>query len=167
MSQVLVSYNLPQILYGFHTTPFGVCLIGVAENSVCHLSFPENNTITALQKQWPESHLIHNQEATKQWIDHIFIEQKTPSIILKGTEFQVAVWKQLLNIPHGTTTDYQTIATRIGKPQGHRAVASAIARNSIAYLIPCHRVIHKSGTLSSYRWGLDRKINLLSAENAL
>ena len=85
---------------------------------------------------------------------------------IKGTNFQINVWKALLNIPKGFITSYQDIAAYIGHPKAFRAVASAIAINPVAYLIPCHRVIAKSGKIHQYRWGSARKKALIGWEAA-
>ena len=82
----------------------------------------------------------------------------------KGTDFQLSVWRALTQIPHGATVCYQDIAKKIGKPKANRAVGSAVGANPISVLIPCHRVIRASGRLGNYRWGMDRKLALLDAE---
>lgn len=88
----------------------------------------------------------------------------TISLVLAGTPFQQQVWQALCRIPHGTTTHYQAISSKLKKPQSTRAVANAIGQNQIAWLIPCHRVLRKSGQLGGYRWGLQIKKKLLIAE---
>jgi AraC family transcriptional regulator of adaptative response/methylated-DNA-[protein]-cysteine methyltransferase len=85
-------------------------------------------------------------------------------LLLKGTNFQVKVWQALLAIPPGAMVSYQDVATSIGQPGATRAVANAIARNPIAYLIPCHRVISKVGMVHHYRWGTARKKAMLGRE---
>jgi methylated-DNA-[protein]-cysteine S-methyltransferase len=82
-----------------------------------------------------------------------------------GTEFQKSVWKALLEIPYGKTTTYSEIAKKIGNPKAFQAVGGAVGDNPIAIIIPCHRVIGKNGSLTGFRWGLDRKIKLLKLEN--
>jgi AraC family transcriptional regulator, regulatory protein of adaptative response / methylated-DNA-[protein]-cysteine methyltransferase len=84
--------------------------------------------------------------------------------LVKGTNFQIQVWRALLRIPFGGMTTYQSIAELIGRPTAVRAVGNAIGKNPIAYLIPCHRVIRESGELGGYRWGLERKTILLAWE---
>ena len=83
-----------------------------------------------------------------------------------GTNFQINVWRALLKIPRGTIVSYTDIAGMIGKPEAVRAVSSAVARNPIAYLIPCHRVIRKYGALGGYRWGIARKKAMIAREAA-
>lgn len=92
--------------------------------------------------------------------DHV----PTISLVLAGTSFQQEVWQALCNIPHGTRTHYQAISSKLNRPKSTRAVANAIAQNHIAWLIPCHRVLRKSGQLGGYRWGLQIKKKLLMAE---
>ena len=87
-------------------------------------------------------------------------------VLVRGTAFQVKVWQALLRIPPGAVTSYDALARHIGEPHAARAVANANARNAVAYLIPCHRVIRKSGALGGYRWGAGRKLALLSYESA-
>lgn len=83
---------------------------------------------------------------------------------LRGTDFQLRVWRELLNIPFGSTATYRQVAERIGEPKAVRAVATAIAQNPVAMLVPCHRVIHSDGTLGEYHWGRDLKKMLLQWE---
>jgi AraC family transcriptional regulator of adaptative response/methylated-DNA-[protein]-cysteine methyltransferase len=86
------------------------------------------------------------------------------SVLFRGTPFQVKVWQALLAIPPGTVTTYGEVAARIGQPQAHRAAASAIGANAVAYLIPCHRVLRATGAIGGYRWGEARKRALLVLE---
>ncbi|MEX0832018.1 MAG: methylated-DNA--[protein]-cysteine S-methyltransferase [Nitriliruptoraceae bacterium] len=107
---------------------------------------------------------------TRLWLDTYFAggrPQAEPSIELRGTPFQVAVWEQLRHIPHGTTCTYQDVATAIGRPSAVRAVAGAIGRNPISIIVPCHRVIGSDGSLTGYGGGLDRKRRLLEVEQRL
>ena len=87
-------------------------------------------------------------------------------VLVRGTTFQVKVWEALMSLSPGELTSYEALARRVGNPRAVRAVASANAANAVAYLIPCHRVIRKSGALGGYRWGLGRKLALLSWEAA-
>ena len=99
---------------------------------------------------------------------HIYIvqsmPQEMPMLAMRGTPFQTKVWEELLKIPAGSVITYQELAVAIGRPKAWRAVARAVATNSIAYFIPCHRVIRKNGELGGYRWGRDKKIALLKSE---
>ncbi len=86
------------------------------------------------------------------------------NIILTGTDFQIKVWHAALRIPHGATVTYSDIASAIGRPKAHRAVANALGDNKIVYFIPCHRVLRKNGKFGGYRYGVDKKLALLNAE---
>ena len=89
---------------------------------------------------------------------------ETVPLHLKGTEFQLRVWKELLNIPFGETTTYKDIAAALQTPKAFRAVGSAIGENPVSVLIPCHRVLRTDGALGGYHWGLERKVRLLEWE---
>jgi AraC family transcriptional regulator of adaptative response/methylated-DNA-[protein]-cysteine methyltransferase len=155
------------IQYGFHQMQLGLCLLAMIGETVCHLSFHDNEKtgFLELQKEWPKAALILANEKIMPLIRSIFSNQnKNLTLALKGTDFQIKVWHELLKIPSGNTVSYEEIAKSIGKPTAVRAVATAIAQNKIAYLIPCHRVIRKSGTINNYRWGIERKKKLLVFE---
>ncbi len=99
-------------------------------------------------------------------MENIFVKNKKYPLFVKGTNLQINVWKALLNLPNGVVTTYLDIANYLDKPKAVRAVASAIGKNHIGYLIPCHRVIAKSGAMSGYRWGIERKKELLAYESS-
>ncbi|MCX6066191.1 MAG: methylated-DNA--[protein]-cysteine S-methyltransferase [Chloroflexi bacterium] len=161
------------IRYGFHPTPFGEALIGLTERGICHLSFVQDNRDSALKNlmgDWGSALLLEDESATGALIAPIFsLEHNlTPlSVFITGTNFQLKVWEALLSLPQGTVTTYEQIAAQIGKPGALRAVGTAVGRNPIAYLIPCHRVIRKMGDFGNYRWGIPRKKALLGWESAL
>lgn len=161
------------IRYGFHETHFGFAFVATTERGVCKVDFINNNdnecsaVVSQLQKLWKNAELIHDQSATLGVADALFsAQQDALTLIVKGTNFQIQVWKALLNIPPGAVTTYQAIANVIGKPKAVRAVASAIGANPVAHLIPCHRVIRGSGELGGYRWGLPRKAAMLACESS-
>ena len=163
------------IEHGFHFTPFGECLIATTDRGICHLGFVENDdrstAISQLQQNWPEAILVENQANTKSIVTRIFRlehprESRPFHLLLKGTNFQVNIWRALLTIPKGRILSYQDIAAYIGRPKAFRAVANAIAINPVGYLIPCHRVIAKSGKIHRYRWGTARKKAILGWEAA-
>lgn len=163
------------ILYGFHPSPFGICLLGVTERGICHLCFceetEEGSALHDMCARWPKAHFKRDQASTTEIVTDIFAPCRKESsqpfhLLLKGTNFQVNVWKGLLGIPAGRRICYQDFATLLGRPGSHRAVASAIAANPLGFLIPCHRVIAKSGKISDYRWGRLRKSALLCWEAA-
>lgn len=161
-----------QITYGFHDTPFGVCLLASTERGICSLNFVSNGEMTAkerLRTDWPQAELTEDSLQTQVIVNQIFSSlpgrQSRPfHLLLKGTNFQVNVWRALLSIPPGAMVSYQDVAAYIGKPNATRAVANAIAHNPVGYLIPCHRVIRKSGDVQGYRWGTTRKRAILGWE---
>ena len=164
-----------KISYGVHETPFSLCLIASTERGVCKLAFfddlCESETyIDELKHDWPNASFCLDQLLTQHIIDRIFtpntlvkaegdisINTKPLRLFLKGTPFQLKVWQALLSIPQGELCSYQQLADVMGVSTSVRAVASAIAKNNIGYLIPCHRVIKSTGALNAYRWGALRK----------
>ena len=156
------------ITYGFGETPLGEALIALADESVCYLGFIDDNKKQVFEefKEYWENADLHRDDATaREYLQNIFIQNKKCNLLVKGTNFQIKVWKALLNLPRGALVTYQEIANFIEKPKAVRAVASAIGKNHIGYLIPCHRVIAKSGAMSGYRWGIERKKNLIAYES--
>lgn len=162
------------IQYGFHPSPFGECLIGVTARGVCHLGFvpPESRRteLAELTTEWPRARFEEASRVTAPIARRLFTRGngQAPGIDLHvpGTNFQIKVWAALLRIPPGSVASYEDIARRIRAPRAVRAVANAIAHNPVAWLIPCHRVIRKSGALGGYRWGETRKKALLAWETA-
>jgi len=156
-----------EIRYGFHPSPFGSCLIALTKRGICHLGFADDGSrpdaLARLMMDWPDAMFVESRTDTGMITDRIFNSSEPVAgsrpfhLQLKGTNFQVNVWRALLNIPAGSFVTYQDIAGCIGRPRAFRAVANAIAINPVAYLIPCHRVIAKSGLIHRYRWGTARK----------
>jgi len=162
-----------KIAYGFDFTPFGQCLLAVTERGICHLGFVVNDNrseaFNHLQHTWPEATLFEDQTRIRPLVRRIFrlkhpVDSRPFHLHLKGTNFQVSVWRALLTIPEGSIVSYQDVAAHIGHPKAFRAVANAIAINPVGYLIPCHRVIAKSGKINQYRWGAARKKAILGWE---
>lgn len=154
-------------------TSLGPVFIATTANGICCAAFADSTEEqqTLLGKfpnigQSADATLRHRLQQAAQWID-----SPTPGISIpldiQGTPFQRSVWKALLEIPMGQTTTYAAIARRIGQPSAARAVARACAANSIAVLIPCHRVVRSDGELGGYRWGMARKENLLRRERGV
>lgn len=161
------------ITYGFGPTPFGRVIAGSTERGLCHLQFTastnDTTAVLQLQSEWPHATLIRNDEALAETVQRAcsLAEQQQPlHLLLRGTNFQIKVWEALISIAPGDAVSYRTLATLIGNPRAQRAVGSALARNRIAVLIPCHRVIRENGDIGSYRWGSERKQALLSFESA-
>jgi len=159
-----------EIEYGIHGTPFGKCLIATTERGICHLAFvdgQEGDAIDNLAEAWKQAVLVENPVSTASMVSRIFLNRRSDSRIrlyLRGTNLQIKVWEALLNIPSGSLASYEQIAARVGNPEAVRAVGSAIGHNPIAYLIPCHRVIRKSGEIGNYRYGSTRKKIILAQE---
>jgi AraC family transcriptional regulator of adaptative response/methylated-DNA-[protein]-cysteine methyltransferase len=161
------------IRYGLHDTPFGEALIGLTERGICHLGFvdsSEGDAIDALVSSWPQARMIEDYNATTSLVAPIFdLSQRSKKPLhlhLRGTNFQLKVWEALLRIPPGAVISYQGLAEQAGHPGASRAVGTALGRNPIAVLIPCHRVIRKLGEFGNYRYGLARKKALLGWEAA-
>ena len=159
-----------KITYGFGATPFGEALIGFTKRGVSYLGFVDSNNknkeqlFNRFQEIWAKADLVLDDKEAKEYLNKIFIDKEKFDLYVKGTNFQINIWKALLNIPNGTIATYQDIANSINKPKAVRAVASAIGSNHIGYLIPCHRVLAKSGAMSGYRWGIERKKILVAYE---
>jgi AraC family transcriptional regulator, regulatory protein of adaptative response / methylated-DNA-[protein]-cysteine methyltransferase len=160
------------ILYGLHPSPFGECFIAVTDKGISSLEFVGESDIDAavadLKNQWKNAQIILDQKATRHFIDKIFgdrSQRSRPSLYVKGTNFQIKVWEALLKIPQGVVVSYEDLAASIGKPKAVRAVANAVAHNPVAFLIPCHRVIRKTGAIGGYHWGSEKKIAILLWES--
>jgi AraC family transcriptional regulator of adaptative response/methylated-DNA-[protein]-cysteine methyltransferase len=161
-----------EIRYGVHPSPFGQCVLARTPKGICHLSFaPERDAETALsmlRRAWPRAIIGEDSAATRAVVEQIFGGSDDQSLHLHvtGTNFQVSVWRALLAIPRGVMASYQDIARRLGRPGSARPVGNAVAVNPVAYLIPCHRAITKSGRIHRYRWGTARKKAMLGWEAA-
>lgn len=160
--------------YGVHNSPFGNIFVAATARGICKLSFLDQADITAditdLQRRWPNALLRHNAPASLKIIDRIFSGtgpvDRPLSLHVCGTNFQVNVWRALMQIPAGTLRSYSHIAKAVGKPMAARAVGSAIGSNPIAFFIPCHRVLQQSGNIGGYHWGLTRKHLIHAWESA-
>ncbi len=159
-----------KIYYGVHETKFGKAFIAVTERGICQLSFMDDDNeslfVIELKKCWNSASIRKSKKITKPYIESIFSEEKQPalSLYVKGTNFQINVWKALLKVPHGKLTTYGQLASLIGNPKASRAVGSAVGANPVSFLIPCHRVIRATGVIGEYRWGSNRKRSMLSWE---
>ncbi|NQV83060.1 MAG: methylated-DNA--[protein]-cysteine S-methyltransferase [Rhodospirillales bacterium] len=165
------------IRYGVHDSPFGRVLIGVTERGICRLGFVDGDdeaaAVQTFAEEWPAATLIDDAKTTSAAAGKAFrfALQKAPNtappgLDVVGTNFQIKVWESLMRIPRGGVVHYQDIARAIGQPTAVRAVGRAVGRNPIAVLIPCHRVILKSGAIHNYRWGTGRKRAILAVEAA-
>jgi len=162
------------VRYGFHPTPFGECLIALTPRGICHLAFvgpvTRQEALARLEHDWPLAQLEADQNATRAAAAKAFPAQssKVPALSLhvKGTNFQLKVWRALLDIPLGEVTTYGALAAKVGNPKASRAVGTAVGSNPVSYLIPCHRVIRASGELGGYAWGPNRKRAMLARETS-
>ena len=161
------------IRYGFHPSPFGECLIAITPRGICHLAFvhPVSRTqsLARLRHDWPSADLIPDQNGTRGNAAAAFPppgSSAAPSLALhvKGTNFQLKVWRALMAVPDGSVTTYGELARAVGNAKASRAVGTAVGSNPISYLIPCHRVIRSTGELGGYAWGPDRKRVMLALE---
>lgn len=157
-----------EIAYGLHDGPFGRFCLGLTDRGVCGLTFvtdPEDEAaaIADLVDRWPGARLVEDAAATDAFADRLFdwtaaANGEPLRLFVRGTEFQVQVWRALLSIPAGTLTTYSHVADAVGRPTAQRAVGAAIGRNPVGWLIPCHRVIRASGAFETgYFWGTARK----------
>ncbi len=165
------------IRYGYHPSPFGECLILTTERGVCGLAFvaagDREVVFKTLINGFENASLAQDARGTAALAERIFSPPRRQAqtadslkVLVRGSRFQVKVWEALLKIPPGTIVSYSELAQRVQRPDAVRAVAGASALNAVAYLIPCHRAIRKSGLLGGYRWGLPRKLAMLSREAA-
>jgi AraC family transcriptional regulator of adaptative response/methylated-DNA-[protein]-cysteine methyltransferase len=161
-----------EIAYGFHPSPFGECLLALTSRGICFLAFVDDTHSTALKdlaQAWPNARLNESQHQTAPVIKRIFFPGNAPAplhIHLRGTNFQIKVWEALLRLPPGRLTTYQGLAKQFHSPAAARAVGNALAHNPLAYVIPCHRVLQKTGLFGNYRYGSSRKKAILGWEMA-
>ena len=163
------------IAAGFAETPFGECLIAESPRGICHLAFVEPDESSAawaeLHEIWPKAHLRRDDSHARKIAAQIFARRRRraqPALraFVRGTPFQLRVWRALMQVPPGRLTTYGRLARRLGMPSASRAVGSAVGANSLAFLVPCHRVIRGTGVVGQYRWGDMRKRALLMWEDA-
>ena len=158
-----------QIDYGIHESPFGRCLLAVTGRGICALYFVDDQLLprrlAELHSAWKNARIEMNQKRTGIMVEQIFSFKPRPlKVLLKGTNFQLKVWEALLHIPPGRVLAYEDIAGLINNPKAVRAVGTALARNPVSYLIPCHRVICKDGRFGHYGGGELRKKALIGWE---
>ncbi|MFZ1705076.1 MAG: methylated-DNA--[protein]-cysteine S-methyltransferase [Saprospiraceae bacterium] len=157
------------ISFGMYETHFGITGIASTDIGLCYLHFDvdRNHIFNILQKEFPAARIVEQASSIHfQAVDFIGgIHPNQPlKLHIKGSPFQLKVWEALLKLPEGKLESYQSIAKSIGSPTASRAIGTAIGKNPIAFLIPCHRVIRGDGDLGGYRWGLVRKTTLISKE---
>lgn len=168
ISQLAELMAASTLTYGFAPSPFGTCLIATSDNELCWLSFVDAGTesvsLAHFSKRFATFNLVQNDKKIMRLAQNIFEKGKAAPLTLHGTPFQLTVWNALLEIPYGSTVSYEAVAQMIGQPTAIRAVASAIAKNPVSVLVPCHRVVPKSGGIGNYAWGAERKKALIEWE---
>lgn len=160
------------IQYGVCSTPFGEAILAWTLRGICYLQFIKDKqqpVIDELYRQWPNANISTNKEEAEQIGNSIFsssLERGKIHLLLKGTNFQIKVWEALINTHSSQQLSYSQVSQLIDSPKASRAVGTALANNTIAYLIPCHRVIKNNGEIGNYRWGTERKTAMLAWERA-
>ncbi|MEM1443255.1 MAG: methylated-DNA--[protein]-cysteine S-methyltransferase [Verrucomicrobiota bacterium] len=160
------------ISFGLVETPFGEGLLAWTGRGVCHFAFRERESdsemICALESDWKEAEFHEDSKEARRIADQFFnsgnASSNSLSTYVRGTDFQLRVWRALLQLPEGTVTTYSRLASAIGMPKAARAVGAACGANPIGYLIPCHRVIRETGIVQGYRWGAERKRAIIAFE---
>lgn len=159
--------------YGFHPSPFGTAVVIASERGLAGLAFAdeggEQAALADMQSRWPLAGYERDQAMTAALAARIFDSARWCAdqplrVVLIGTDFEVRVWETLLKIPMGRATTYSDVANKISAPKASRAVGAAVGKNPISFVVPCHRVLGKSGALTGYHWGITRKRAMLGWE---
>jgi AraC family transcriptional regulator of adaptative response/methylated-DNA-[protein]-cysteine methyltransferase len=159
--------------FGFHPSPFGEALLVATDRGLAGLGFVDDgnraSALADMQRRWPNASYVEDLEAVTPLARRIFDPAQWQAeqplrVVLIGTDFEVRVWQTLLRIPRSRATTYSDIARHIGKPAACRAVGAAVGKNPISFVVPCHRVLGRSGALTGYHWGLTRKQAILGWE---
>jgi len=157
-----------EIRHALQSTRFGEVFIAETDRGICELQFVENqkvgDLVSQVRKRYPAAQIREAETARADVAAYLEAGGARPDIYLCGTNFQLKVWHALLLVPEATLVTYEQLAAAAGSPAGVRAVASAVAKNPVACLIPCHRVIRKTGAFNQYRWGATRKKMLIAHE---
>ena len=160
-----------RITWGEGPTPFGRAYAAVTQTGVCAMGFPDAEAIApeaAIRARWPRAELERADGDVASVLARLGAESGEPiTLHVAGTNFQLKVWEALLRLPPGSVASYGALANALGRPRSARAVAGAVSRNPVAWLIPCHRVIRETGRFSDYAWGATRKRAMLAREAAM
>ena len=162
--------------WGVHATLFGPSLFAVTDRGLSALFFVDDDSrsisqgLSDLQKRWPAARLMKDRAATAPYAE-IILGAKAQSdqplrIWVRGTNFQLQVWRALMSVKPGRLTSYGLMAQKIGKPKAARAIGNAVGANPVSLIIPCHRVLRENGAIGGYHWGLDCKRSILALEHA-
>jgi len=161
------------IRWGFHPSPFGAALVMITDRGLAGLAFADSGgeqaSFADMARRWPEATYVEDAERTAFYAHRIFQRdawrrEQPLKVFMIGSDFEVRVWETLLRLPFGRATTYSDIATHIGRPSAARAVGAAVGRNPISFVVPCHRVLGRGGSLCGYHWGLTRKRAILGWE---
>lgn len=158
------------INYSFADSPFGNVILASTLKGICHMAFFENkvDALVNLQKRFPNAVYTLETDVKQQNALLVFQDEKKQAneikLHLKGTPFQLKVWKSLVKIPIGSLSTYAKIAKEMKKPSAARAIGTAIGKNPVAILIPCHRVVQSSGKIGGFRWGSEKKSAIIAWE---
>jgi AraC family transcriptional regulator of adaptative response/methylated-DNA-[protein]-cysteine methyltransferase len=165
-----------EMAYGFHASPFGEALLIVTERGLAGLAFVDEDqaqrreeVLAEMRQRWPKARFAAGPDKTAPFARLIFnpadwSRARPVRLVLIGTDFELRVWETLLRIPVGRAVSYRDIACHLGQPTAARAVGSAVGRNPISFVVPCHRVLGADGSLTGYHWGLTRKRALIGWE---
>jgi AraC family transcriptional regulator, regulatory protein of adaptative response / methylated-DNA-[protein]-cysteine methyltransferase len=157
------------IRWGWFESPFGPAIVMATDKGICGMGFADEigaeDAFADMIRRWPKADYVEDPMALRPLVDAA-LGGKATGLHLIGAPFQIKVWEALLAIPTGHVTTYADIAGAIGHPAAHRAVGTAVGRNPISFLIPCHRALRRDGGLGGYHWGLQRKRAMLAWEAA-
>ncbi len=158
------------IHWGWFDSPFGDLLAMATKRGLCGLAFSaelgREATLNDMKLRWPKAKLHHDPNAADHWVQAALKHRGDVRLLLSGGPFQIKIWEALMTIPSGYVSTYSEIARTAGVPSAVRATGTAIGRNPISWLIPCHRALRKTGGLGGYHWGLPIKRSLLAWESA-
>jgi AraC family transcriptional regulator, regulatory protein of adaptative response / methylated-DNA-[protein]-cysteine methyltransferase len=161
------------LTYGFHRSPFGIALLVATERGLAGLGFAdpgeEAKALDDMRRRWPQADFREDTAGTAALAQRVFEPKlwqrdRPLRVVMIGTDFEVRVWETLLRVPMGRATTYSDIAARLQVPKAARAVGAAVGKNPLSFVVPCHRVLGKSGDLTGYHWGLTRKRAMLGWE---
>jgi AraC family transcriptional regulator, regulatory protein of adaptative response / methylated-DNA-[protein]-cysteine methyltransferase len=161
------------VSYGFHDSPFGTALVMTTPRGLCGLAFAdpgeERSALADMRARWPRASYVEDHAATAPLAERVFAPaawrpDRPLRVVLIGTDFEVRVWETLLGIPFGRAATYSDVAVKLGRPAAARAVGAAVGKNPVSFVVPCHRVLGRSGNLCGYHWGLTRKRAMLGWE---
>jgi AraC family transcriptional regulator, regulatory protein of adaptative response / methylated-DNA-[protein]-cysteine methyltransferase len=159
--------------YGFHPSPFGTALAMATQRGLAGLAFAdpgeEQAALADMKSRWPKANVVEDRAGTAPLVRRIFDTglwrtERPLRVVLIGTDFEVRVWETLLRIPMGRAMTYSDVAAKIGATKAARAVGAAVGKNPLSFVVPCHRVLGKSGDITGYHWGLTRKRAMLGWE---